>query len=1156
MAKRENIKIIISSTEKEKNNNVPLFEDKINTLQEIVKKTILSTQRYKTMNIIGANDLNICGQTLETIFSNLQSMLSAIKRKEKIDENAYIQKLQDIVNDISIIFKSYGTENISDLIQVCFGADFVAKNFTSSSNNKYAHKYQVMNKYVHPIGYKIMPWKNDPSTNDEAKENVLKKNKIIENFMIVESGDNLDCFDLARTSKGFQMKVYGIKFSIQNKEQRKTLIVNGMVDDIMLECMNEPYIETRMKSFLDEKPKDPDFSINAFDRYVQSLTLKDFLIYTNLELYNRYIGYMTQIALIKQRTIAHITKDFMASDMYLQRATIIQLLLKSNEHEFQYLAYLLYDLLSNDLNGNIDTTEQTLLFDSFSWNTKKFFREAMKQTIHYTNNLSNFDNSKIPLEQQICLMKASDNIKEKAMVKLKEVKSKSEDSGSKARQYLEGLLKIPFGIYKNEPILTVMGENVTTFNHLVDKIRNSQFNDIIKPFHNKVAQASAVQQHAAQQHTVQQHAAYTSVEMRRYSSMLRSTYKTYIQNQLVDNIKSVIMNMRRNTLIDAICYINGLIKTHSINHPKICHSGKKTDYMREHIYQFIENLSIHRLVDISAHLYSLIDGSSESKHASTLQIEFIKYIDDTLESMTQKNEYVNKFMSEVSNTLDSAVYGHLKAKRQVERIIGQWINGEKSGYCFGFEGPPGVGKTSLAKKGISDCLKDKDGKSRPFSFIAIGGSSNGSTLDGHNYTYVGSTWGRIVDILMETKIMNPIIFIDELDKVSKTEHGKEIIGILTHLIDQTQNNEFQDKYFNGIDLDLSKALFIFSYNDAELIDRILLDRIHRIKFDCLSIEDKLVIAKKHLLPEIYKNMGLEGIVRISDEVIEFIIDEYTAEPGVRKLKQILFDIVGEINLSILRLETCLDNANASGSAAANACDAANTSCDAANACNTANACDVTITITIDDIKNKYLKDRKSMNSKKVHDTPAVGLITGLWANSLGRGGVLPIEARFHPSSSFLDMKLTGMQGDVMKESMIVAKTLAWGLLSETIKDELRKTTNQGIHIHVPEGATPKDGPSAGTAITLVLYSLFSNKKIRNDVAITGEICLQGKVTAIGGLDLKILGGIRSGVKRFLFPKENERDFKDFMEKYGNKDIVKGIEFYQIETVEDAIKLAM
>ena len=195
---------------------------------------------------------------------------------------------------------------------------------------------------------------------------------------------------------------------------------------------------------------------------------------------------------------------------------------------------------------------------------------------------------------------------------------------------------------------------------------------------------------------------------------------------------------------------------------------------------------------------------------------------------------IKKYMENVETILDKSVYGHLEAKRQIQRIIGQWINGTNSGHCFGFEGPPGVGKTSLAKKGISICLKDFNGKSRPFSFIAMGGSCNGSVLEGHSYTYVGSTWGKIVDILIDSKCMNPIIFIDELDKISKTENGKEIIGILTHLTDATQNDEFADKYFAGIKFDLSKVLFIFSYNDYNLLDPILADRIHRVKFRHLS----------------------------------------------------------------------------------------------------------------------------------------------------------------------------------------------------------------------------------------------------------------------------------------------------------------------------------
>ncbi len=488
---------------------------------------------------------------------------------------------------------------------------------------------------------------------------------------------------------------------------------------------------------------------------------------------------------------------------------------------------------------------------------------------------------------------------------------------------------------------------------------------------------------------------------------------------------------------------------------------------------------------------------------------------------------VNESMNKITKILDDSVYGHTKAKRQIERVIGQWITGQQSGYCFGFEGPPGVGKTSLARKGLANCLKDKDGSTRPFSFIALGGSSNGSTLSGHNYTYVGSTWGRIVDILMEQKCMNPIIFIDELDKVSRTENGKEIIGILTHLIDPTQNEGFQDKYFNGVDIDMSKALFIFSYNDVGAIDRILLDRIHRIKFDHLTLFDKLEITNKYILPELYEKLGLIDILQFDNDVIKFIIEKYTNESGVRKLKEILFEIISEINLEILNHENGEKN--------------------------------IPIVITKDQIKDKYLKERHEIIHKKIHNKSSVGVMNGLWANAMGMGGIIPIECFYLPSNNFLDFKLTGLQGDVMKESMNVAKTLAWKLTSKAKKTKLvkefEKTKLQGIHIHCPEGAVPKDGPSAGTAITTAIFSLLNDKVIKRDVAITGEINLQGCVTAIGGLELKILGGMRAGVKTFIFPEENLKDHKKFIEKYKPKNIIPNdIKFISVNNIQQVLKI--
>ena len=369
-------------------------------------------------------------------------------------------------------------------------------------------------------------------------------------------------------------------------------------------------------------------------------------------------------------------------------------------------------------------------------------------------------------------------------------------------------------------------------------------------------------------------------------------------------------------------------------------------------------------------------------------------------------------------------------------------------------------------------------------------------------------------------------FIDELDKVSQTEHGKEIIGILTHLIDSTQNDNFNDKYFNGIGLDLSKALFIFSYNDPGIIDRILLDRIHRVRFKHLTLKEKIVITHEYILPELLSKMGLTDVVEFSDECIEYIIDQYTREPGVRKLKEVLFEIVGEINIQTLK------NNNEDQS--------------------------FPIKVTNEDVKLIYLKDRRPVMYKKIHEKPVVGTINGLWANALGLGGIIPIETKFNPGDKFLDMKLTGLQGDVMKESMNVAKSLAWSLLTNkeqtALSKRVKKTFTQSIHVHCPEGAVPKDGPSAGTAITVTMYSLFSGRKIKNNIAITGEINLNGRVTAIGGLDLKILGGIRAGVDTFIYPKENHKEFTDFWEIYKDDKVVENITFHEVECIQDVLKL--
>jgi endopeptidase La len=492
-----------------------------------------------------------------------------------------------------------------------------------------------------------------------------------------------------------------------------------------------------------------------------------------------------------------------------------------------------------------------------------------------------------------------------------------------------------------------------------------------------------------------------------------------------------------------------------------------------------------------------------------------------IKELETKYSEINSYMSDIKNTLNDAIHGHNRAKTQIERIIGQWINGKQDGYCFGFEGPAGVGKTTLAKKGLAKCLKDENGVPRPFAMIQMGGDTNGSSLHGHNYTYVGSSWGSIVQILMDKKCMNPIIFIDEIDKISRTESGKEIIGILTHLLDPAQNDCFQDKYFSGIDLDLSKALFILSYNDVELIDKIMLDRIHRIKFENLSLEEKITISNTYLLPEIYEKMGLKGMINLNKDVLKYIINEYTLESGVRKLKEILFEIVAEINLDILK------NMNADY--------------------------EIPINISIDDITNKYFKEKREIKYSKIHSENKIGIINGLWANSFGVGGVLLVQAKWTPSEKFMGLHLTGMQGDVMKESMNVALTLAWNLTPFKIKEEIQECEKNGIHVHCPEGATPKDGPSAGAAITVAIYSLMNKLKIKSNIAITGEITLDGNITEIGGLELKILGGIKAGVTEFIYPKENEKDFDDFQKKYKSQ-LTNNILFHSVDKIDQVFQL--
>ena len=264
-------------------------------------------------------------------------------------------------------------------------------------------------------------------------------------------------------------------------------------------------------------------------------------------------------------------------------------------------------------------------------------------------------------------------------------------------------------------------------------------------------------------------------------------------------------------------------------------------------------------------------------------------------NLTDGIDVCNDFMVNAKTTLDNCVYGMNDAKLQIMQMLGQWIaNPSSMGSAIAIHGPPGTGKTSIVKDGISKIL------GRDFAFIALGGSGDSSFLEGHSYTYEGSSWGKIAQIMMESKSMNPVIYFDELDKVSDTARGQEIIGVLTHLTDSSQNTQFHDKYFNEVDFDLSKCLFIFSYNDESEVNPVLKDRMYRIKTNGYDTKDKMVIARKYMIPKICEqvNMSITDIV-IPDDVLQYMISSTyltKQEQGVRNLKRCLELIYTKLNL--------------------------------------------------------------------------------------------------------------------------------------------------------------------------------------------------------------------------------------------------------------------
>jgi ATP-dependent Lon protease len=293
-------------------------------------------------------------------------------------------------------------------------------------------------------------------------------------------------------------------------------------------------------------------------------------------------------------------------------------------------------------------------------------------------------------------------------------------------------------------------------------------------------------------------------------------------------------------------------------------------------------------------------GDSEYMKLSTWintisRVPFGQYVKSPI-CATDPVEKISEYMGTVRKSLDEAVYGHATAKERIVELIAANIrNPSGRGYCIGIQGPAGNGKTTLIKHGVCRRL------GRPFSMISLGGATDSDFLAGHGYTYEGSRPGRMVEALIDSRCMNPVIFFDELDKVSKTARGEEIYGYLCHLIDFTQNDQIHDKFFAGVDFDFSRAIFVFSFNDESLINPILRDRIHIIRTDGFKDDDKIRIARDYLIPDILKDFNLPAdCIEVKDDVLRQFISRYTnGEDGVRSLRRSIHSFISRVNVNLL-----------------------------------------------------------------------------------------------------------------------------------------------------------------------------------------------------------------------------------------------------------------
>ena len=476
---------------------------------------------------------------------------------------------------------------------------------------------------------------------------------------------------------------------------------------------------------------------------------------------------------------------------------------------------------------------------------------------------------------------------------------------------------------------------------------------------------------------------------------------------------------------------------------------------------------------------------------------------DYLDFMTSLDWKAPQFtpidLDRAEQILDEDHYGLKKVKeRIIQQLAVMALNRKQYGSILLFVGAPGTGKTSIGQS-IARAL------GREYVRISLGGIRDEAEIRGHRRTYIGAMPGRIMEGIKRSGVSNPVIVLDEVDKLAK-DYGGDPASALLEVLDPEQNSTFTDHYMN-VPYDLSNVLFVCTANSLDTIPEPLLNRMEVINFSGYTAVEKYQIARRHLLPKALDAMGIKkNALKVTDGAIRRIIDEYTMEAGVRDLKKLIDTLCRTAAVQLVKNEG------------------------------------TTLTVTKTNLE-KYL-GKKQLHHERKLSSPEPGVVTGLAWTRAG-GEILFIESKLIPGKG--KMIITGQLGDVMKESIQISLSLVKSLYPK----ESKVLDDHDLHIHVPAGAVPKDGPSAGITLTTALASLLTGKKVSPEYAMTGEVSLRGGVMPIGGLPEKLMAAQRAGITKVLIPADNEQDLDDVADEVKNK-----LEIVPVKKVTEVLKLVL